>query len=75
MSSHYEAPIRKPLIIGDKNYHDVTIDVARPVEGRANKHWWIAFTIALIAFLCGVACVSYTVGTGIGTWGSNKTVG
>ena len=39
MSSHYEAPIRKPLIIGDKNYHDVTVDVAAPVEGRANKQW------------------------------------
>src|SRR6218665_2297449 len=75
MSSHYEAPIRKPLIIGDKNYHDVTVDVAAPVEGRANKQWWIAFSIALAAFLWGVACVSYTVGTGIGTWGSNKTIG
>ncbi|MGQ2982241.1 NrfD/PsrC family molybdoenzyme membrane anchor subunit [Flavobacterium sp.] len=75
MSSHYEAPIRKPLIIGDKNYHDVTVDVARPVEGRANKQWWIAFSIALAAFLWGVGCVAYTVGTGIGTWGSNKTIG
>lgn len=75
MSSHYEAPIRKPLIIGDKNYHDVTVDVARPVEGRANKQWWIVFSISLAAFLWGVACVAYTVGTGIGTWGSNKTVG
>jgi molybdopterin-containing oxidoreductase family membrane subunit len=75
MSSHYEAPIRKPLIIGDKNFHDVTVDVAQPVEGRANKQWWIAFSIALAAFLWGVACVAYTVGTGIGTWGSNKTIG
>jgi hypothetical protein len=27
MSSHYEATIRKPLVIGDKSYHDVTVDV------------------------------------------------
>jgi molybdopterin-containing oxidoreductase family membrane subunit len=47
MSSHYEATIRKPLVIGDKNYHDVTVDVAAPVEGKANKHWWIVFSIAL----------------------------
>ena len=33
MASHYEAPIRKPLVTGDKSYHDVTIDVAAPVEG------------------------------------------
>ena len=32
MSSHYEAPIRKPLVIGDKSYHDITEDIARPIE-------------------------------------------
>jgi hypothetical protein len=49
--SHYEAPIRKPLVIGDKSYHDVTVDVARPVEGRANKLWWTVFSIALAAIV------------------------
>ncbi|MFO7719825.1 MAG: NrfD/PsrC family molybdoenzyme membrane anchor subunit [Gillisia sp.] len=73
--SHYEAPIRKPLITGNKTFHDVTVDVARPVEGRANKSWWIVFSIALIAFLWGLGCIIYTVTTGIGTWGLNKTVG
>jgi molybdopterin-containing oxidoreductase family membrane subunit len=34
MSSHYETPIRKPLVIGDKTYHDVTVDVAAPVEDK-----------------------------------------
>ena len=47
MASHYEAPIRKPLVTGDKTYHDVTIDVAAPVEGKANRQWWIVFGIAL----------------------------
>src|SRR6187402_1225094 len=75
MSSHYEAPIRKPLVIGDKSYHDVTVDVAAPVEGRANKQWWIVFSIALTAFLWGLGCIFYTISTGIGTWGLNKTVG
>ena len=73
--SHYEAPIRKPLVTGDKTYHDVTIDVAAPVEGKANKSWWIVFSIALIAFLWGLGCITYTISTGIGTWGLNKTVG
>ncbi|WP_081912605.1 NrfD/PsrC family molybdoenzyme membrane anchor subunit [Salegentibacter sp. Hel_I_6] len=73
--SHYEAPIRKPLVTGDKTYHDITVDVAAPVEGRANKSWWIVFSIALVAFLWGVGCIIYTISTGIGTWGLNKTVG
>ncbi len=75
MSSHYEAPIRKPLIEGDKSYHDITVDIARPIETPPNKDWWIAFSIALMAFLWGVGCIAYTLGTGIGAWGLNKTVG
>ncbi|MAO09058.1 MAG: molybdopterin oxidoreductase [Alteromonas sp.] len=74
MASHYEAPIRRPLVTGDKTYHDVTVDVAAPVEGKANKSWWIVFSIALVAFLWGLGCIIYTVSTGIGVWGLNKTV-
>ncbi|MGJ8664938.1 MAG: NrfD/PsrC family molybdoenzyme membrane anchor subunit [Patiriisocius sp.] len=74
MASHYEAPIRRPLVLGDKSYHDITVDVAAPIEGKANKSWWIVFTIALVAFLWGIGCIVYTVSTGIGVWGLNRTV-
>lgn len=43
--------------------------------GRANKSWWIVFSISLVAFLWGLGCIIYTVSTGIGVWGLNKTVG
>ena len=75
MSSHYEAPIRKPLVLGDKSYHDITEDIARPIETPPNKDWWIAFGISMAAFMWGVGCIIYTIGTGIGTWGLNKTIG
>ena len=75
MASHYEAPIREPLIKGDKSYHDITVEVAAPVEGKANKQWWIVFGISIAAFLWGIGCILYTVGTGIGVWGLNKTIG
>ena len=65
---HYEAPIREPLIQGDKSYHDITVDVARPIETSAPKSWWIVFGISLIAFLWGIGCILYTIGVGIGTW-------
>ena len=45
-----ESPIREPLILGDKSYHDITIDVAKPVLAKANKMWWIVFGISLILF-------------------------
>lgn len=75
MSNHYEAPIREPLILGkEKTYHDITQDVARPVETKAGKLWWIAFLCSLGAFAWGVGCILYTIGTGIGAWGLNRTV-
>ena len=75
MSSHYEAPIREPLIIGEKTYKDISADVGAPIFGRANRSWWIVFLIALAAFLWGLGCIIYTVSTGIGVWGLNKTIG
>ena len=71
---HYEAPIREPIIIGDKTYHDISVDVAAPIEGKANKLWYIAFTISLLAFLWGIGAIIYTIGTGIGVWGLNNKI-
>ena len=61
MGSHYEAAIRKPLVTGSKSYHDVTVDIAAQVEGKANYQWWIVFSIALVGFLWGVGCIIYTL--------------
>ena len=38
---HQESEIRDPLILGKKTYHDITKEIALPVEGKANKYWWI----------------------------------
>lgn len=69
-----ESKIRDPLILGNKTYHDITRDIARPVEGKANKYWWILFGLSVALMLWGFACMAYTIGTGIGVWGLNKTV-
>jgi len=71
---HKESKIRDPLILGNKTYHDITRDIARPVEGKANKYWWILFSLSAVLMLWGFACMAYTIGTGIGVWGLNKTV-
>jgi molybdopterin-containing oxidoreductase family membrane subunit len=69
-----EAEIRDPLILGNKSFHDITKDIAKPVEGKANKYWWILFSLSLVLFIWGVLSMAYTIGTGIGAWGLNKTV-
>jgi len=71
---HKESAIREPLILGHKTYHDITEDVCRSIEGKAPKTWYIMFGIALLIGLYGVGCILYLLGTGIGTWGLNKTV-
>ncbi|MFN5711070.1 MAG: NrfD/PsrC family molybdoenzyme membrane anchor subunit [Bacteroidota bacterium] len=70
----YEAPIREPLILGDKTNHEITEDICRPIEGKANKYWWWCFIAAVAALLWWVLCVSITVGEGIGLWGINNIV-
>jgi molybdopterin-containing oxidoreductase family membrane subunit len=72
---HYESELREPLILGDKTAHDITEDICRPIEGKANKYWKWAFGISCLALLWWIIAVSYTVGTGLGVWGINKTVG
>ena len=69
-----ESKIRDPLILGNKTYHDITVDIAKPVEGKANKYWWILFGLSAALMLWGFACMAYTIGTGIGAWGLNKTI-
>jgi Ni/Fe-hydrogenase subunit HybB-like protein len=69
-----ESAIREPLILGNKTYHQITEDVCAPVEGKANKYWYMAFSVAVVVALWGVGCILYTIGRGIGTWGLNTTV-
>ncbi|HKR06814.1 MAG TPA: NrfD/PsrC family molybdoenzyme membrane anchor subunit [Bacteroidia bacterium] len=74
MGHFKESNLRLPLILGDKTVHQITEDICRPIEGKANKWWWISFTVASAALLWWIITVGYTVGTGIGVWGENKTV-
>ena len=71
---HKESDIRIPLILGDKSYKDITDDIIRPIESKAPKGWYILISICGLFALWGVGCILYLLGTGIGTWGLNKTV-
>ena len=71
---HKEADIRKPLILGDKTYRDITDDIIRPIESKAPKAWYILILISGILALWGIGCIVYLLGTGVGVWGLNKTV-
>jgi Ni/Fe-hydrogenase subunit HybB-like protein len=71
---HAESQIREPLILGNKSYRNITDDIIAPIEGKASRTWYILFTIASLAFMWGIGCLAYTIGVGIGAWGSNNGV-
>src|SRR4026207_673878 len=71
----YESQIRPPLIEGDKDYHQVTEDIIRPIEAKPSTLWYVGFFIA-VALLCfGIYSVYREVTYGIGQWNLNRTVG
>lgn len=71
----YESQVRPPLIDGNKDYHQVTEDICRPVEARPTKLWWVGFIISVL-FLCfGIYSVYREVTYGIGQWNLNRTNG
>ncbi|MFN8251050.1 MAG: NrfD/PsrC family molybdoenzyme membrane anchor subunit [Ferruginibacter sp.] len=71
----YESQLREPLVDGDKNYHQVTEDIVRPIEAKPSRLWYIGFYISVGLLLFGVYSVYREVTYGIGQWNLNKTIG
>ncbi|MCC6722463.1 MAG: polysulfide reductase NrfD [Bacteroidia bacterium] len=69
-----DSVIRQPLVHGDKNYHDITTDICRPLENKPTKLWWIGFVLSFLFFILLVVTLTYTTWVGIGVWNLNKTV-
>ena len=65
----------EPLVLNEPSYGDITRTIAAPLERRAGRLWWLAFSIAFGCLCLGAWCVKVTVTRGIGTWGLNRTIG
>lgn len=72
---HAESYLRPPLIQGNKTYLQITEDIARSVEAKPSRSWWIALSISATVMSWGLFCIAWTVWFGIGTWGLNRTIG
>jgi Ni/Fe-hydrogenase subunit HybB-like protein len=71
----YESQVRAPLIEDNKDYHQVTVDICRPVEARPTRLWWIGFSVSVLLLCFGIVSVTMEVIYGVGQWNLNKTVG
>ncbi|GAA4301394.1 NrfD/PsrC family molybdoenzyme membrane anchor subunit [Compostibacter hankyongensis] len=71
----YESTVREPLVDGVKDYHQVTVDIVRPIEGKPGKLWYAGLIISIALLIFGVFSVYWEVYYGIGVWGVNKSIG
>jgi molybdopterin-containing oxidoreductase family membrane subunit len=60
---------------GNPSLQQITDDIARPMEAKAGKGWWICFALAVSALLMLFSIVGYLFAKGIGIWGLNNSVG
>jgi hypothetical protein len=57
--SHYESPIREPLIQGENiTYTKITDDIVGTTEKAPPLSWWIGF-IMVSATFAGIRCFRY----------------
>lgn len=75
MSVNDSALAPAALFTRDVTLRAIDDDVFRPLESFPTRRWWIA--IFCTGSMAGIFlyCVWITVGTGIGTWGVNNTIG
>ena len=71
----YESQAREPLVNGNKNYHQVTEDICKPIEAKPTRLWYVGFFIAVALLFFGIYSVYRAVVYGIGQWNLNRTVG
>ncbi len=71
----YKTEVRGPLILGDKNYRQISDDVIAPINNPIPGWWKFSFFVALMMSLFGIMALYQTVAVGLGTWGVNNSVG
>jgi len=69
------SPVRRPLIEGNKTYHQITEDLCTPTERTPSRAWVIAFIIAVATMAYGFFCIGWTIWMGTGSWNLNRTIG
>lgn len=75
MSDAHVSELRQRLITEDRTYKQISEDILDTLEEKPSKGWLIGFSISALILTIGFFTVAYQVGTGIGTWGLNKTIG
>jgi Ni/Fe-hydrogenase subunit HybB-like protein len=65
---------RKPLILGNKTYKDITDDICEPIETFPSKGWFALLLSANALLLMYIITIAIVIGTGIGLLGVNSPI-
>jgi len=70
----YKAEVRGPLILGNKDYRQITSDIIAPIDNKTPGWWKAAMAVSVMLAGIGIFALYYTVRYGIGTWAVNNSV-
>jgi molybdopterin-containing oxidoreductase family membrane subunit len=70
----YKAEVRGPLILGNKDYRQITSDIIAPIDNPTPGWWKVAMGISAVMASFGIFALYYTVRYGLGTWAVNNSV-
>jgi molybdopterin-containing oxidoreductase family membrane subunit len=65
---------RAQLVTERASWHEITEAVARPVEGKASRGWYVVFGISLSLLAFFAVSLSWLLWEGVGVWGNNVPV-
>jgi len=63
------------VVEGNLRLAEIDSIIARPMEERPGKKYFLALAISTTALLIGAICIGITLLYGVGTWGNNQPVG
>ena len=66
--------VEPSIVEGRLSIADIEEVIAKPIDKKATKKYYIALSISVSALLFGAICLGYTFYYGIGMWGNNIPV-
>jgi len=70
----YKAEVRGPLILGNKDYRQITSDIIAPIDNKTPGWWKGAMAVSVLLASFGIFSLYWTVRYGLGTWAVNNSV-
>ncbi|MCX8057767.1 MAG: polysulfide reductase NrfD [Ignavibacteria bacterium] len=67
--------IEPPVVEQNPSLSSINESIAKPLETKPTKGWYIAISISLTMLLIGAVSLGWTFYKGVGVWGVNQPVG